>query len=47
MIFFHIVGHGRGWAFSSVDLIDKFNRQQIDNILSEEPLADYQKQPTI
>lgn len=35
MIFFHIVGHGRGWAFSSVDLIDKFNRQQIDNILSD------------
>lgn len=35
MVFFCIVRHGRGWAFSSVDLINKFDRQQIDNILSD------------
>ena len=35
MVLFCIAGHGRGWAFSSVDLINKFDRQQIDNILSD------------
>ena len=35
MVLFCIVGHGRGWAFSSVDLINKFDRQQIDNVLSD------------
>lgn len=33
--FFFISGHGRGWAFSPTDLIHKFNRQQVDSILSE------------
>ncbi len=33
---FHFIsGHGRGWAFSSSDLLKKFNRQQTDNILSD------------
>jgi len=32
--FFFIVGHGRGWAFSSSDLLKKFSRHQSDNILS-------------
>ncbi|RBQ31432.1 hypothetical protein CRU92_06570 [Arcobacter sp. FW59] len=35
MVFYFISGHGKGWAFSSVDLIKKFDRQQIDNILSD------------
>ena len=26
---------GKGWAFSSTDLIKKFDRQQIDNVLSD------------
>lgn len=34
-VFFFISGHGRGWAFSSNDLIQKFERQQIDNVLSD------------
>ena len=33
--FFFIAGHGRGWAFSSSDLIGKFSRQQADNLLSD------------
>jgi hypothetical protein len=33
--FFFISGHGRGWAFSSRDLMEKFNRQQADNLLSD------------
>ena len=32
--FFFIAGHGRGWAFSSSDLLKKFSRHQADNILS-------------
>lgn len=32
--FFFIVGHGRGWVFSSIDLLTKFKRSQADNILS-------------
>ena len=35
MVFYFISGHGRGWAFSSTDLIKKFDRQQIDNVLSD------------
>lgn len=34
-VFFFISGHGRGWAFSPTDLIKKFDRQQIDNVLSD------------
>ncbi|MFA6742513.1 MAG: DUF6088 family protein [Arcobacteraceae bacterium] len=34
-IFYFISGHGRGWAFSSNDLIHKFSRQEIDNTLSD------------
>jgi 16S rRNA C1402 N4-methylase RsmH len=34
-VFYFISGHGRGWAFSSNDLIKKFERQQIDNVLSD------------
>ena len=34
-IFYFIVGHGRGWAFSSSDLAGRFARQQIDNALSD------------
>lgn len=33
--FYFIVGHGRGWAFSSNDLLEKFSRSQADNLLSE------------
>jgi hypothetical protein len=33
--FYFIAGHGRGWAFSSSDLMQKFTRQQADNILSD------------
>lgn len=34
-VFYFISGHGRGWSFSPVDLIHKFNRQQVDSVLSE------------
>lgn len=34
-VFYFISGHGRGWAFSSSDLIHKFSRQEIDNTLSD------------
>lgn len=34
-VFYCISGHGRGWAFSSNDLIHKFSRQEIDNTLSD------------
>ncbi len=33
--FYFIAGHGRGWAFSSSDLIEKFSRSQADNLLRE------------
>jgi len=33
--FYYIAGHGRGWSFSSSDLLTKFSRQQADNVLSE------------
>lgn len=33
--FFFIAGHGRGWGFSSRDLMQKFTRQQADNLLSD------------
>ncbi len=33
--FYFISGHGRGWAFSSNDLLQKFSRQQADNVLSD------------
>ncbi len=33
--FYFISGHGRGWAFSSNDLLAKFSRQQADNLLSD------------
>lgn len=34
-IFYYIAGHGRGWAFSSSDLLGRCNRQQADHALSE------------
>jgi Mor family transcriptional regulator len=34
-VFYFIAGHGRGWSFSSSDLIHKFTRQEIDNTLSD------------
>ena len=34
-VFYFISGHARGWAFPSTDLIKKFDRQQIDNVLSD------------
>jgi hypothetical protein len=34
-VFYFIVGHGKGWAFSSNDLVHKFTRQEIDNTLSD------------
>lgn len=34
-VFYFISGHGRGWAFSSSDLIKKFDRQQVDSTLSD------------
>jgi len=34
-VFYFISGHGRGWAFSANDLINKFTRQEIDNTLSD------------
>ncbi|MBE0513417.1 DUF6088 family protein [Sulfurimonas sp.] len=33
--FYFISGHGRGWAFSSGDLLGKFSRTQADNLLCE------------
>ncbi len=33
--FSFIIGHGRGWVFSSSDLMHILNRQQIDNVLSD------------
>ncbi|MFH0709557.1 MAG: DUF6088 family protein [Pseudomonadota bacterium] len=33
--FFFIAGHRRGWSFSSRDLMQKFSRQQADNLLSD------------
>ena len=33
--FYFISGHGRGWAFSSSDLLGKFSRSQADNLLLE------------
>ena len=33
--FYFIAGHGRGWVFSSSDLLEKFNRSQADNLLLE------------
>lgn len=33
--FYYIAGHGRGWAFSSSDLLGRFSRQQADSLLSE------------
>lgn len=32
--FYFIVGHGRGWAFSSSDLLGRYSRQQTDDLLS-------------
>ncbi len=34
-MFYFIAGHGRGWAFSSSDLLERFSRQEIDNTLSD------------
>ncbi len=34
-VFYFIAGHGRGWAFSSSDLVHRFTRQEIDNTLSD------------
>ncbi|MEX2516257.1 MAG: DUF6088 family protein [Gammaproteobacteria bacterium] len=33
--YYFIIGHGRGWAFSSSDLLSRFSRQQADSLLSE------------
>lgn len=33
--FYFIAGHGRGWAFSSSDLLGRYGRQQADSLLSE------------
>ena len=48
IVFYFISGHGRGWAFSSTDLIKKFERQQIDNVLSDlvkdKKLDEYQEE---
>src|SRR5690606_10003999 len=33
--FYFIAGHGRGWAFSSSDLLARYSRQQADSLLSE------------
>ncbi len=33
--FYFISGHGRGWVFSSKDLLGKFSRSQTDNLLCE------------
>ena len=32
--FYFIAGHGRGWAFSSSDLLGRYSRQQADDLLS-------------
>lgn len=34
-VFYFISGHGRGWGFSSSDLLARCSRQQADNALSE------------
>lgn len=34
-VFYFISGHGRGWSFSSSDLLGKFSRQEADNTLSD------------
>lgn len=34
-VFYYISGHGRGWAFSSSDLLGRCTRQQADNALSD------------
>lgn len=34
-IFYFIAGHGKGWAFSSSDLLARVSRQQADSALSE------------
>ena len=34
-IFYIIACHSRGWASSSIDLAERFVRQQIDNALSD------------
>jgi len=34
-VFYFISGHGRGWAFSSNDLMKKFTRQEADSTLSD------------
>ena len=34
-VFYFISGHGRGWAFSSNDLLKKFTRQEADSTLSD------------
>jgi hypothetical protein len=34
-VFYFISGHGRGWSFSSSDLLSKFSRQEADNTLSD------------
>ena len=34
-VFYFIAGHGRGWAFSSSDLMKKFTRQEADSTLSD------------
>ena len=34
-VFYFIAGHGRGWSFSSSDLLEKFTRQEADNTLSD------------
>lgn len=33
--YYFIAGHGRGWAFSSSDLLGRYSRQQADSLLSE------------
>ncbi len=33
-VFYFISGHGRGWAFSSSDLMRRFSRQEADSSLS-------------
>lgn len=33
--FYFIAGHGRGWAFSSSDLLGRYSRQQADTLLSD------------
>jgi hypothetical protein len=33
-VFYFISGHGKGWAFSPSDLLEKFTRQEVDSTLS-------------